>query len=85
MDNNFDEIFMEEAIKLALLAAERDEVPVGAVAVRDGKIIASAYNTREESNTCHRKSLCGSWRLETSRCDPLRHHGALRYVCRCNH
>lgn len=49
MDNNFDEIFMEEAIKLALLAAERDEVPVGAVAVRDGKIIASAYNTREES------------------------------------
>ena len=40
---------MEEAIKLALLAAERDEVPVGAVAVRDGKIIASAFNTREES------------------------------------
>ena len=36
-----DEIFMEEAIKLALIAAERDEVPVGAVAVRDGKIIES--------------------------------------------
>lgn len=44
-----DEVFMEEAIKLALLAAEKDEVPVGAIAVRDGKIIASAYNTREES------------------------------------
>lgn len=73
MDNNFDEIFMEEAIKLALLAEERDEVPVGAVAVRDGKIIASAYNTREESKcaTHHAEILAieracaalGGWRL----------------------
>ncbi len=44
-----DEKYMEEAIRLALLAAERDEVPVGAVCVRDGKIISRAYNTREES------------------------------------
>ena len=68
-----DEIFMEEAIKLALLAAERDEVPVGAVAVRDGKIIASAFNTREESKcaTHHAEILAierackkmGGWRL----------------------
>lgn len=73
MDNNFDEIFMEEAIKLALIAAERDEVPVGAVAVREGKIIASAYNTREESKcaTHHAEILAierackalGGWRL----------------------
>ena len=68
-----DEMFMEEAIKLALLAAERDEVPVGAVAVRDGKIIASAFNTREESKcaTHHAEILAiegackalGGWRL----------------------
>ena len=68
-----DEIFMEEAIKLALLAAEKDEVPVGAVAVRDGKIIASAFNTREESKcaTHHAEILAieeacrtlGGWRL----------------------
>ena len=68
-----DEKFMEEAIKLALLAAERDEVPVGAVAVRDGKIIASAFNTREESKcaTHHAEILAieegcrtlGGWRL----------------------
>lgn len=68
-----DEIFMEEAIRLALLAAERDEVPVGAVAVRDGKIIARAYNTREESKcaTHHAEILAieetcrtlGGWRL----------------------
>ena len=68
-----DEAFMEEAIKLALIAAEKDEVPVGAVAVRDGKIIASAYNTREESRcaTHHAEILAieaacralGGWRL----------------------
>ena len=68
-----DEMFMEEAIKLALLAAERDEVPVGAVAVRDGKIIASAFNIREESKcaTHHAEILAiegackalGGWRL----------------------
>jgi tRNA(adenine34) deaminase len=68
-----DEIFMEEAIKLALLAEERDEVPVGAIAVRDGKIISSAFNTREESKcaTHHAEILAiegackalGGWRL----------------------
>lgn len=70
---NNDEIFMEEAIRLALIAAQRDEVPVGAVAVRDGRIIASAYNTREESRcaTHHAEILAieeacrtlGGWRL----------------------
>lgn len=70
---NDDEAFMEEAIKLALLAAEKDEVPVGAVAVCDGKIIASSYNTREESKcaTHHAEILAieaacralGGWRL----------------------
>ena len=68
-----DEKFMEEAIRLALLAAERDEVPVGALAVRDGQIIASAFNTREESRcaTHHAEILAieaacralGGWRL----------------------
>ena len=73
IDLTHDEEFMEEAIKLAILAAERDEVPVGAVAVRDGRIIASAFNTREESKcaTHHAEILCieaackalGGWRL----------------------
>ena len=60
MDKSLDEIFMREAISLARLAAEQDEVPVGAVAVRDGKIIASAYNTRETSKcaTHHAEILC---------------------------
>ena len=68
-----DEYFMLEAMRLAREAAERDEVPVGAVAVRDGKIIARASNTREESKcaphhaellaieaSCH---ALGGWRL----------------------
>ena len=68
-----DEKYMEEAIRLALLAAERDEVPVGAVCVRDGEIISSAFNTSEESKcaTHHAEILAieaacralGGWRL----------------------
>ena len=68
-----DEYFMREAMRLAREAAERDEVPVGAVAVRDGKIIARASNTREESKcaTHHAELLAieescrvlGGWRL----------------------
>ena len=64
---------MEEAINLALEAAERDEVPVGAICVRDGKIISMASNTREESKcaTHHAEILAieaacralGGWRL----------------------
>ena len=68
-----DEAFMAEAIKLAKEAALRDEVPVGAVAVRDCKIIAVGSNTREESKcaTHHAEILAiedacralGGWRL----------------------
>jgi len=40
MKNNF----MLEALKQAKIAFEKDEVPVGAVLVENGKIIASSYN-----------------------------------------
>lgn len=39
-----DEYFMQQALEQADLAASFDEVPVGAVVVLDGKIIARAYN-----------------------------------------
>ena len=42
-----DEFFMREAIAEAQHAAEIGEVPIGAVVVRDGKIIARAHNERE--------------------------------------
>ena len=41
------EKFMKEAIKRAKKAADMGETPVGAIIVRDGKIIASGYNRRE--------------------------------------
>jgi tRNA(adenine34) deaminase len=73
METRNDEFFMRRAIELALMAQEIDEVPVGAVAVRDGEIIAEAYNTRETTKyaTHHAEVLCieracaalGGWRL----------------------
>ena len=41
------ERFMKEAIKEAKKAAEKLEVPVGCVIVKDGKIIARAHNLKE--------------------------------------
>ncbi len=65
--------YMREAMKQARLAAKRGEVPVGAVIVRDGEIIARAYNTRETGKDalCHAEikaihRACrklGGWRL----------------------
>lgn len=68
-----DANFMRRAMELAKEAEAIDEVPVGAVMVRDGKIIAEAYNTRETSKcaTHHAEILAiekscqelGGWRL----------------------
>ena len=46
-----DEEFMKMALAEARLAEDEDEVPVGAIAVKDGKVIAAAHNTRE-SDKC---------------------------------
>ncbi len=55
----FEEKFMKKALMLAKKAYEKDEVPVGAVIVVDGKVIASAYNKRETSQdaTAHAEIL----------------------------
>ncbi|MBI3616922.1 MAG: tRNA adenosine(34) deaminase TadA [Candidatus Omnitrophica bacterium] len=42
-----DEMFMREALKQARIAADNDEVPVGAVIVHENKIIARAHNQVE--------------------------------------
>ena len=47
--SNDDERFMLEAIKEAAKAASEDEVPVGAVIVKDGVIVAGAHNRVESS------------------------------------
>ncbi len=43
-----DEFWMEQALLLARKAAARDEVPVGAVVVRHGEILALGSNRREQ-------------------------------------
>lgn len=43
-----DEIFMLKALELAKEAASEDEVPVGAVIVRDGEIVGYGRNRREK-------------------------------------
>jgi len=67
------EKYMKEAIKEAKKAYMKDEIPVGAVIVKDNKIISRGYNLKEEKkNTIKHaeiiaiekasKKLC-SWRL----------------------
>ena len=75
MENSMtlDEKYMMRAMELARLAEAEDEVPVGALVVRDGEIIAEAYNTREGDKcaTHHAEILAieracaalGGWRL----------------------
>ena len=72
-----DEFFMREALRLAKKAAEAGEVPVGAIVVRAGKIIARASNQVEllKDATAHAEMLVltqaeaavGDWRL--TECD----------------
>ena len=69
-----DEKFMIKALKEAEKSANFDEVPVGAVIVKNGKIIARGHNLRERSNdpTAHAEIVAirkackklKSWRLE---------------------
>ena len=71
---NKDEKYMRIALKEAQKAAILDEVPVGAVIVKDGKIIARGHNLRETKNdpTAHAEIVAirkackklNSWRLE---------------------
>lgn len=51
--------YMMQAIALAQKAARADEVPIGAVIVKGGKVIARAYNKREHGHdaTAHAEVL----------------------------
>jgi tRNA(adenine34) deaminase len=65
---------MEQAIEQARLALDHDDVPVGAVVVRDGAVIAARRNEREliGDPTAHAEILAirdaarvvGHWRLD---------------------
>ena len=71
---NQNEVYMRLALKEALKAQQKDEVPVGALIIKEGKVIARAHNKRETSQiaTAHAELLaiekaCAklkSWRLD---------------------
>jgi tRNA(adenine34) deaminase len=68
-----DEYFMRLALREAQRAAEHDDIPVGAVMVKDGEVIGSGHNEREvrADPTAHAEMialreaarLLGSWRV----------------------
>ncbi len=68
-----DDYFMRLAIRVAERALKHDDVPIGAVLVRNGEVIASAHNERElrQDPTAHAVMLAlreaarvvGSWRV----------------------
>jgi tRNA(adenine34) deaminase len=47
LENTADYQFMKEALKEAVKAYKKDETPVGAVIVKDGRIISRAHNEKE--------------------------------------
>ncbi len=73
IDLHSDDYFMGEALRQASRAYELGEVPVGAVVVREGRIIARAFNQVEmlKDATAHAEMLAltqaesavGDWRL----------------------
>ena len=74
IDLHSDSYFMSEALRQARRAWEREEVPVGAVIVHKGRVIARAFNQVEtlKDATAHAEMLAitqaeaviGDWRLE---------------------
>ena len=77
LDAARDETFMREALRQAQKALNAEEVPIGAVVVRGGRVIAKAYNQVEmlKDATAHAEMLAitaadaavGDWRL--NECD----------------
>lgn len=76
--SSLDEHFMRLALAEAMRAAELGEVPVGAVFVEDGKVIATGYNLREHAQdpSAHAELIAlraacfraETWRLDRATC-----------------
>ena len=68
-----DEYFMRLALREATRAAEHDDVPIGAIVVREGEVIGAGHNEREvrADPTAHAEMIAlreaaralGSWRV----------------------
>ena len=72
--DEIDRRYMQEAIELARKALETEDVPVGALVVRRGRVIGRGFNQREklQDPTAHAEMIAltaaaefiGHWRLE---------------------
>jgi tRNA(adenine34) deaminase len=68
-----DDYFMRLALREAERALEHDDVPIGAVVIRDGELLAAGHNERElrQDPTAHAEVIAlreasravGSWRV----------------------
>jgi tRNA(adenine34) deaminase len=68
-----DDYFMRLAVREAERALEHEDVPIGAVLVREGEVVAAAHNERElrQDPTAHAETIvlreaasaAGSWRV----------------------
>lgn len=73
MEKDWDGLWMDEAIALAREAMAQGEVPIGAVVIKDGKVVGKGYNRREicRNALAHAELIAideacrtlGSWRL----------------------
>lgn len=75
-----DERFMRRALELAQQAVAHDEVPVGALVVREGQVIAEAFNAVEarEDASAHAEMLALKMASHVLGCKWL--HGCTLYV-----
>jgi tRNA(Ile)-lysidine synthase len=74
LDSEAEETFMNQALKLAVLAAKQGELPVGCIIVKNNEVVAEAHNQTEKTKnpTAHAEVLAmqiaaeklGDWRLE---------------------
>ena len=77
IDLSSDDYFMGEALRQAMKAWEAEEVPIGAVIVHEGRIIA-----RRDALPHRRRG--GDRELAAHRLHAVRHQGAVSDVCRGN-
>ena len=71
---NIQEKYMKEALKEAQKAYNKEEVPIGAIIVNNGKIISRGYNLKEEKKNTIKHAeiiaiekaskMLSNWRLE---------------------
>lgn len=78
--DELDRVYMEEALVLARRALESEDVPVGAIVVREGRIIGRGHNQREhlQDPTAHAEIIALTAAAQAAHCWRL--DGCTMYV-----